>query len=118
MTRTEKLREIEREIALRRNVYRARVAAGKRRQRDADYHLGVMTAIAEDYRRPPVTLAQAIKAIDETIGIATEGVVVAVQPDGTTTDPKIAITGLAHAAEAVMRLFNPAETSNADRDGA
>jgi hypothetical protein len=46
----DKLRAVEREIALRRAVYRKRVAAETMSASDAEHETGVMIAIAEDYR--------------------------------------------------------------------
>lgn len=50
MSDTAKLKCVEREIALRKNVYPLRVKAGKMTQRNADYEIRIMTAIADDYR--------------------------------------------------------------------
>ena len=45
----EKLKAIEREIAMRRMVYPRRVSEKKMTQRQADYQLSVMEAIRDDY---------------------------------------------------------------------
>lgn len=50
ITLRQKLKAIEREIALRKNVYAKRVDSGKLRQEDADYEIAVMQSIADDYR--------------------------------------------------------------------
>jgi hypothetical protein len=51
VTTTDKYREVRRELAYRRNVYRRLVAAGQFTQAQADRRIEVMTAIVEDYRR-------------------------------------------------------------------
>jgi hypothetical protein len=48
-TREQKLREIAREISLRRNVYPARVTAKKLTQEQADRQIAIMLEIAKDY---------------------------------------------------------------------
>jgi hypothetical protein len=48
-TREEKLKEIAREIALRRNVYPKAIASGRMTKDQADRHLAIMTEIAKDY---------------------------------------------------------------------
>ena len=47
----EKLKAIEREIAMRRMVYPRRVSENKMTQRQADYQLAVMEAIRDDYMK-------------------------------------------------------------------
>jgi len=47
---SEKLKCIEREIALRRRVYPKWIASGKLKQEKADREIAVMEAIAVDYR--------------------------------------------------------------------
>ena len=49
ITKFEKIACLKRELALRRNVYRQRVARGAMKQEDADRELAVMTAILSDY---------------------------------------------------------------------
>jgi hypothetical protein len=49
-TTAELIRECEREIALRRNVYRSRVEAGKMKQTVADRQIALMVAIADRLR--------------------------------------------------------------------
>lgn len=46
----EKLKAVERELAMRRNVYAKWVASGKMKPFHAEREIGVMEAIAEDYR--------------------------------------------------------------------
>ncbi len=46
----DKLKAIEREIALRRNVYPRNVARGTMTQAEAERQIAIMLAIAEDYR--------------------------------------------------------------------
>jgi hypothetical protein len=48
-TQEEKLTEIKREIALRRNVYSKRVAEGRMKREVADRQIGIMLEIAKDY---------------------------------------------------------------------
>ena len=48
-TRSEKLKAIAREIALRRNVYPKKVKSGWMPQAEADYEIAIMVAIAKDY---------------------------------------------------------------------
>lgn len=50
-TPSDKLKAVEREIGLREFVYRRRVAEGKMKEEDAKREIGVMKAIAEDYRQ-------------------------------------------------------------------
>lgn len=50
-TDREKLAAITREIALRRSVYKVRVAQEKMAPEDAERETNVMLAIAEDYRQ-------------------------------------------------------------------
>jgi hypothetical protein len=47
----EKLDAVNREIAMRRNVYRKRVAAGRMKKAEADREIRIMEAIAADYER-------------------------------------------------------------------
>ena len=47
----EKLAEVKREIALRKNVYPKFVESGRLSQEEADRHISVMSAIADDYQR-------------------------------------------------------------------
>ena len=49
-TAREKLKAAERELGFRRRVYATRVADGRMKQADADWQIGVMAAIADDYR--------------------------------------------------------------------
>lgn len=49
-TAEEKLKAVERELGYRRHVYSRRVANNKMTQAQADRQIGVMEAIAEDYR--------------------------------------------------------------------
>ena len=49
-TAEEKLKAVEREIAMRKRAYVRWVASGKMTQAKADVEIAVMTAIAEDYR--------------------------------------------------------------------
>jgi len=46
----DKLKCVEREIAMRKLVYPSRVRAGKMSQREADHEIRMMEAIAQDYR--------------------------------------------------------------------
>lgn len=46
-----KLKELEREIRLRRKVYPRLIAEGKMHQASADFQTEIMIAIADDYRR-------------------------------------------------------------------
>lgn len=46
-----KLKAIERELGYRSKVYPRRIAQGKMKQREADEEIGVLEAIADDYRR-------------------------------------------------------------------
>lgn len=46
----DKQKEAEREVALRRNVYAAKVATGRMKQAEADMRIACMEAIAADYR--------------------------------------------------------------------
>lgn len=46
-----KLKELEREIRLRRKVYPRLIADGKMHQATADFQIEIMIAIADDYRR-------------------------------------------------------------------
>lgn len=48
-TSEDKRRAAAREAALRRNVYRKRVAEGRMRQEDADREIAIMDEIAADY---------------------------------------------------------------------
>jgi len=48
-TREEKLKEIAREIVLRRAVYGRKVERGEMKQADADRRIGIMLEIAKDY---------------------------------------------------------------------
>ncbi len=50
---TEKLGEIEREIAMRKRVFPREVQSDRMTQEQADRRLSIMEAIAQDYRRPP-----------------------------------------------------------------
>ena len=52
ITRVEKIAALKREIALRRNVFRRRVAEDKMTQATADYEIAVMVAILHDYIGP------------------------------------------------------------------
>ncbi len=47
---SQQIEEVEREIALRRDVYARSVAAGRMRQSVADYHLGRMQAALDTLR--------------------------------------------------------------------
>jgi hypothetical protein len=47
----DKIKCLQRELALRRNVYPLRVLAGKMNQLAADYEIEVMEAILDDYKR-------------------------------------------------------------------
>jgi hypothetical protein len=47
----DKYREVRRELALRRHVYRRRVRSGTMTQAQADRQIEVMESIVEDYRR-------------------------------------------------------------------
>jgi hypothetical protein len=49
-TPADKLKEIERELGFRRHVYARRVADKKMKQSDSDRQIGIMEAIATDYR--------------------------------------------------------------------
>jgi hypothetical protein len=49
-TAREKLKAVERELGFRRRVYASRVADGRMKQADADFQIGIMAAIADDYR--------------------------------------------------------------------
>jgi hypothetical protein len=49
-TAREKLKAVDRELGFRRRVYATRVAEGRMKQSDADFQIGVMAAIADDYR--------------------------------------------------------------------
>ena len=49
-TATEKLREVERELAVRKHVYPRSVIRGRLSQKHADHRVGVLEAIAADYR--------------------------------------------------------------------
>lgn len=51
MSDTDKLRCVERELAFRKLVYPPRVRAGKMSQREADYEIRMMEAVANDYRQ-------------------------------------------------------------------
>lgn len=51
ITTAEKIRCIEREIALRMNVYPKRVAAKRMNEKTAKHELAVMRAILADYQR-------------------------------------------------------------------
>jgi hypothetical protein len=55
----EKLSEVKREIAMRKNVYPQFIARGRLTQEQADRHIAVMSAIADDYER-------AIKRVETT----------------------------------------------------
>ncbi len=48
-SKEEKLKEVAREIALRRNVYAKRVRVGQMSQLDADRQIAIMIDIAKDY---------------------------------------------------------------------
>lgn len=48
-TREEKLREIAREIAMRRRVYRRRIADRKMSEAEAERAIKIMLSIAKDY---------------------------------------------------------------------
>ena len=48
-TREEKLKELAREIALRRNVYAKRVNVGQMTREQADKQIAIMIEIAKDY---------------------------------------------------------------------
>lgn len=50
MSDSDKLKCVEREIAMRKLVYPARVKAKKMTQREAEYEIRMMEAIAHDYR--------------------------------------------------------------------
>jgi hypothetical protein len=50
-TPADKLKAAEREVGLREYVYRRRVAEGKMDEAEAKREIGVMKAIAEDYRK-------------------------------------------------------------------
>jgi hypothetical protein len=50
-TDEEKRQAAEREVAMRKNVYPARVRAGKMKQDAADYQIAIMQEIARDYTR-------------------------------------------------------------------
>jgi hypothetical protein len=47
----DKLKVIERELALRKQVYPGSVKTGRMKQAEADFQIGVMEAIAIDIRR-------------------------------------------------------------------
>lgn len=47
----EKMECARREVALRRNVYKLRVAQGRTSQATADKQIALMEAIADDYRK-------------------------------------------------------------------
>jgi hypothetical protein len=49
-TAKEKLRAAEREVSFRRQVYGRKVADGRMTQAEADKQIGLMIAIADDYR--------------------------------------------------------------------
>ena len=49
-TAREKLKAVDRELGFRRRVYATRVAEGRMKQSDADFQIGIMAAIADDYR--------------------------------------------------------------------
>jgi hypothetical protein len=49
-TNAEKLREVEREIGMRKRVYPSFVARGKLRQEDADRQIAIMQEVAEGLR--------------------------------------------------------------------
>ncbi len=51
VTPAEKLKSVERELGMRRQVYPRRVAEGKMKQEAADREIAVMEAIADDYRK-------------------------------------------------------------------
>ena len=57
-TAYEKLKCVEREIALRRAVYAKRIAAGTMLPSTADREIGIMEAIAADYRAQDEATAQ------------------------------------------------------------
>lgn len=46
----QKLAAIDREISFRVRVYEKKIAEGKMTRQDADYEIGIMKAIAADYR--------------------------------------------------------------------
>jgi hypothetical protein len=50
ITATDKQKEAEREVAMRRNVYPKWIAAGRMKQDEADRRVAVMEQIAADYR--------------------------------------------------------------------
>jgi hypothetical protein len=50
-TFADKLAEVKREIAMRKNVYPAFIARGRLTQEQAERHIAVMSAIADDYER-------------------------------------------------------------------
>lgn len=50
-TTQQKLRALQREIALREQVYPRRVEAGRMAEHEATWQIGVMRAIEEDYLR-------------------------------------------------------------------
>jgi hypothetical protein len=59
ITDLDKLKCVERELAMRRNVYRNRVRKGLMREEDADREIALMEAIVIDYRalvRPELAL--------------------------------------------------------------
>jgi hypothetical protein len=51
ITAHDKLKCVERELALRRKVYPRWISEGRMTHRDARYELDVMAEIAEDYRK-------------------------------------------------------------------
>ncbi|HEY2530296.1 MAG TPA: hypothetical protein VGJ20_20560 [Xanthobacteraceae bacterium] len=54
-----KIKVIERELAIRRNVYPQHVRDGKMQQQEADYQIEVMEAVLDDYRHRAKLLRKA-----------------------------------------------------------
>jgi hypothetical protein len=50
MTDEQKLKEIEREVAMRRNVYPRWITAGKISEHTANFRIAVLESVAGDYR--------------------------------------------------------------------
>ncbi len=49
-TNAAKLKEVERELALRRNVYPAMVRGGRMKQEEMDRRIAILEAVAKDYQ--------------------------------------------------------------------
>ena len=56
ITRADKIAALKREIALRKNVYGKRIAAGSMTPEKASYEIAVMEAILHDYIGPEPSL--------------------------------------------------------------